>query len=371
MLHALRKVELNIEIAMKLFHPPTTSVERKASLQYLTKDVFSLEQLNNYEFGELLHVESVVTMVVNLTSAIIAISGNGIILLTFWKSNQLWSQSQLFIWCLAFADFLTALMVQPFYGAYKIAYMVGHFSASCVLRVIFETFGWFSAVLSCSLVSSILGERYLALHYHMRYHDLMTTKKIALYIAYLLVVTVILSLSRFATTNVAPFLYINVCGLLLSLLTLVVCYWKIYKVVRRHFQEIRDHNSTGESGQAAIDMQRFKKWVINMAYVTVLYMISYIPFTCVLFAYLCCGLTVNVEAAYDITRTMAFMNSSWNPFLYFWKIHELRETVKKVLKRGDPSTLIESRTINHSLWNLISFLFGQRNEFTKVINNID
>lgn len=89
MLHALRKVELNIEIAMKLFHPPTTSVERKASLQYLTKDVFSLEQLNNYELGELLHVESVVTTVVNLISAIIAISSNGIILLTFWKSNQL------------------------------------------------------------------------------------------------------------------------------------------------------------------------------------------------------------------------------------------------------------------------------------------
>ena len=93
---------------------------------------FFLEQLNNYEFGELLYVESVVTMVVNFIGAIIAISGNVVILLTFWKSNQLRSQSQLFIWCLAFADFLTGLIVQPFYGAYKIAYMVGHSSASCV-----------------------------------------------------------------------------------------------------------------------------------------------------------------------------------------------------------------------------------------------
>ena len=222
--------------------------------------------------------------------------------------------------------------------------MVGHFSASCVLRVIFETVAWFSAALSCSLVSSIIGERYLALHYHMRYHDVITKNKIVLYIVYLLVVTAILSLSRFTTTNLASFLYINVCGLLLSLLTLSICYWKIYKVVRRHFQQIRDHNSTGGSGQAAMDMQRFKKSVINMAYVTVLYMISYVPFTSVLLAYLCHGFTANVEAAYDITRTMAFMNSSWNPFLYFWKIHELREAVKKVLKRGDPSTLIESRT---------------------------
>ena len=54
-------------------------------------------------------------------------------------------------------------------------------------------------------------------------------------------------------------------------------------------------------------------------------------------AYLCYGFSSNVEVAYDITRTMPFMPSSWNPFLYFWKMHELREAVKKVVRR-DPTT---------------------------------
>ena len=294
---------------------------------------FFLDPLNEYKPGGLLYIESVVTSLINFIGAFFAFSGNGIICLTFWKSSQLRSQSQLFLWCLAFADFLTGMIVQPFYGAYKIVYIAGYVSASCVLRVIIETVAWFSAALSCALVSSIIGERYLALHYHMRYHDVITTKRIILYIVFLVIVMAIASLLRFAMANIRPFLYFSICGLLLSLITLLTCSWKIYKQVRRHFLQIHDQNSKESK---SIDMRRFKKSLINMAYIAVLYIIAYMPFTCVLFLYLHKGFTADVEVAYDITRTLAFVSSIWNPFLYFWKIQELREAVKKVLNRDIP-----------------------------------
>ena len=294
---------------------------------------FFLDPLNEYKPGGLLYIESVVTSLINFIGAFFAFSGNGIICLTFWKSSQLRSQSQLFLWCLAFADFLTGLIVQPFYGAYKIVYIAGYVSASCVLRVIIETIAWFSAALSCALVSSIIGERYLALHYHMRYHDVITTKRIILYIVFLVIVMAIASLLRFAMANIRPFLYFSICGLLLSLITLLTCSWKIYKQVRRHFLQIHDQNSKESK---SIDMRRFKKSLINMAYIAILYIIAYMPFTCVLFLYLHKGFTADVEVAYDITRTLAFVSSIWNPFLYFWKIQELREAVKKVLNRDIP-----------------------------------
>ena len=294
---------------------------------------FFLDPLNEYKPGGLLYIESVVTSSINFIGAFFAFSGNGIICLTFWKSSQLRSQSQLFLWCLAFADFLTGMIVQPFYGAYKIVYIAGYVSASCVLRVIIETVAWFSAALSCALVSSIIGERYLALHYHMRYHDVITTKRIILYIVFLVIVMAIASLLRFAMANIRPFLYFSICGLLLSLITLLTCSWKIYKQVRRHFLQIHDQNSKESK---SIDMRRFKKSLINMAYIAILYIIAYMPFTCVLFLYLHKGFTADVEVAYDITRTLAFVSSIWNPFLYFWKIQELREAVKKVLNRDSP-----------------------------------
>ena len=294
---------------------------------------FFLDPLNEYKPGGLLYIESVVTSLINFIGAFFAFSGNGIICLTFWKSSQLRSQSQLFLWCLAFADFLTGMIVQPFYGAYKIVYIAGYVSASCVLRVIIETVAWFSAALSCALVSSIIGERYLALHYHMRYHDVITTKRIILYIVFLVIVMAIASLLRFAMANIRPFLYFSICGLLLSLITLLTCSWKIYKQVRRHFLQIHDQNSKESK---SIDMRRFKKSLINMAYIAILYIVAYMPFTCVLFLYLHKGFTADVEVAYDITRTLAFVSSIWNPFLYFWKIQELREAVKKVLNRDIP-----------------------------------
>ena len=294
---------------------------------------FFLDPLNEYKPGGLLYIESVVTSLINFIGAFFAFSGNGIICLTFWKSSQLRSQSQLFLWCLAFADFLTGMIVQPFYGAYKIVYIAGYVSASCVLRVIIETVAWFSAALSCALVSSIIGERYLALHYHMRYHDVITTKRVILYIVFLVIVMAIASLLRFAMANIRPFLYFSICGLLLSLITLLTCSWKIYKQVRRHFLQIHDQNSKESK---SIDMRRFKKSLINMAYIAILYIIAYMPFTCVLFLYLHKGFTADVEVAYDITRTLAFVSSIWNPFLYFWKIQELREAVKKVLNRDSP-----------------------------------
>jgi len=293
---------------------------------------FYLDPQNDFEPGGVLYIESMVTTVVNMICSLIATSGNAIIIFTFYKSDHLRSQSHLLLWCLAFADFTTGLIVQPFYGAYKIAHLAGHRATSCVLRIILETVAWFSAAMSCVLFATITGERYLALHYHLRYHEVVTTRKILIFIAYLVISTAILSLSRFAVNGVKPFLYINIFGLLSSLFTLFICYWKIYKQVRRHFCQIQAQSLVRPDGRS-LDVQRFKKSIINMAYVSVLYMVSYLPFTCVLFAYLTFGFTSNVEAAYDITRTIALMPSWWNPFLYFWKMHELRQAVSNVMRR--------------------------------------
>lgn len=300
---------------------------------------FYLDPQNDFEPGGVLNIESVVTAVVNMICSLVATSGNAIIIVTFYKSNHLRSQSHLLLWCLAFADFATGLIVQPFYGAYKMAYLAGHRSVSCVLRIILETVAWFSAAMSCALFAAITGERYLALHYHLRYHEVVTTRKIVIFIAYLVISMAILSLSRFAVNGVKPFLYINIFGLLSSLFTLFICYWKIYKQVRRHFCQIQAQSLVTLGGQS-LDVQRYKKSIINMAYVSVLYMLSYLPFTCVLFAYVSFGFTRNIEAAYDITRTIAFMPSWWNPFLYFWKMHELRQAVRNVMRR-DSTPLTE------------------------------
>jgi len=102
-----------------------------------------------------------------------------------------------------------------------------------------------------------------------------------------------------------------------------------------------DQHTTTVSAQTDPHLKSLKKSVLNMAFVASLYMIAYLPFTCVLITYLSCGFTRNVEAAYDVTRIVAFMASSWNPFLYCWKMADLKGAVIKVLRKRPDVTTVE------------------------------
>ena len=305
----------------------------------LNEKCLFLESLNKP--GSLLVVESVITTVINLTFSLIAAASNGIIIITFWRTKTLRSPPHLLLLCLSFADLITGIIVQPFYGAFKITYLLKHYSLSCVFRVIMETVAWFSSALSCSLFTFIILERYLALKFHLRYQELITTKRVITFLVIYVVSIGGFSVSRLAMENSRPFIAISVIGILTALAILLICYCKIYQLVGHHHRQIRDQRTTTVSAQTDPHLKSLKKSVLNMAFVASLYMIAYLPFTCVLITYLSCGFTRNVEAAYDITRTVAFMASSWNPFLYCWKMADLREAVVKFLRKSQGVTTVE------------------------------
>lgn len=45
------------------------------------------------------------------------------------------------------------------------------------------------------------------------------------------------------------------------------------------------------------------------------------------------GYTIKVKIAYDYTTTVVFINSCLNPFVYCWRIKEIRHAVKNTLRR--------------------------------------
>ena len=295
--------------------------------------------------GKLVFIVSVITLIINLICSLIATTGNGIILATFWKSKHLRSPSHLLLLCLTFADFITGSIVQQFYVAYKITHLLEHHSLSCFFRVTLETVAWFSAAVSCSMFTSITGDRYFALHFHLRYHQVVTSKRVIALIVYVLLSFGSLTVSRFVLEDSKPFLVVSIVGLFLSLLVLLISVGNIYLLVRRHHRQIQSQHINNRhnpvSGNTP-NLRSLKKSTLSMAAVASLFMIAYLPFTCVLITYLVHGFTTNVEVAYDITRTIAFMTSSWNPFLYCWKMADVREAAKKTLKIRTDITEVET-----------------------------
>lgn len=292
------------------------------------------------EPGRLIFIENLTTIFVNIICSVIATTGNGIILVTFLKASHLRSPSHLLLVCLTFADFLTGFIVQPLYAAYKITHLLEQNSLSCFFRIIMETVSWFSGAVSCSMFVAITQERYFALHFHLRHHEVITKKRVMAFVVFLLVFSGSFTVSRFAMEDSKPFLVATVVSLFSSTLALLISDWKIYSLVRRHHRQIQGQNAI-QAQQNTPDLISLRKSTLRMAVVASLYMIAYLPFSCVLVAYLWYNFTVNIEVAYDITRTIAFMTASWNPFLYCWKMADVREAVKRTFKRQTIITVAE------------------------------
>ena len=108
--------------------------------------------------------------VLNAPLILTAITGNSLVLGAILRTPSLRSPSTVFLCSLAVSDFLVGLVLQPISFAY-------HLESSRSLLYAHNTLSsLFCAVSLCSM-ATIAVDRFLALHCHMLYPDLMTTKR--------------------------------------------------------------------------------------------------------------------------------------------------------------------------------------------------
>ena len=118
----------------------------------------------------------VVNCLLNVLLMLPSITGNVFVLVAILRTSSLRSPSTVFLCSLAVSDLLVGMVVQPFYIAHQL-------NPGLRLK---DAFDAFSSLLDCGVslctVTAISVDRYLALHHHMRYQNLMTDKR-AMYIS--------------------------------------------------------------------------------------------------------------------------------------------------------------------------------------------
>ncbi len=180
-------------------------------------------------------------------------------------------------------------------------------------------------------MAAISVDRFLALHYHMRYPHLMTTHH-ALYISMTLwFISLILALSSIWNTTASYFG--AAANIVICRSVSTVCYIRIYRIVRQHQLQIHAQQQAMQSFDAENfqDMERSKRSAINTFVFYIVLILCYFP---LFVAMVMLGIyQVHFTNAWNLTDTMAFMNSSINPILYCWRLRELRTAVKKTVKR--------------------------------------
>ncbi|XP_078384763.1 histamine H2 receptor-like [Oculina patagonica] len=280
-------------------------------------------------------------LVLNILLFLTASIGNGLILYALRRDSLLHPPSKLLLRCLATTDLLVGLVSQPLYVIYLLSLITTKEHQRNDLCVYSATLSTVSSSILClvSLMTStaISVDRLLALLLGLRYRQIVTFKRtLAVVIFYWLLDIAFVSFSSptYTIDKIKVFAAVAVC--LGNLVTSGFCYTKIIMRIHHHQNQVQmqmnvDQGSANGGGMG-INIARYKKTVSSALWVQLTLTVCYLPYTIVVAVISFRGLTLFLDTVWGIAVTLVFVNSSLNPFLYCWKIREVRLAVKDTIR---------------------------------------
>ena len=138
--------------------------------------------------------------------------------------------------------------------------------------------------------------------------------------------------------------------LTLCLIISLFSYTKIVLRLRQHQSSVRDNAQQGQAntGGSPLNLERYKRTVVSVALVHLALVICYLPFNIFNTLIHLKGIHPNIYFLYHFTTTLLFLNSSLNPFLYCWRIKEIRQAVKATTRRFCACLSQETSTLSRN-----------------------
>ena len=288
----------------------------------------------SFDNAQELFVTNVSTCILNVLFGIITFVGNSTILLAIKKNRGLHSPSFVLLGCMAFSDLLVGLICQPLFVGVKIAEFERSFTVYCWLRMLQTRSAWTTAGVSFLTVAAVSVDRLIALHLHLRYSAFVTVSRILQATLVIWILSVILTVVlRFWMTADREWFFIPLVIFVVVFLVLTVSTIKIFQMVRRHQRQINSQAEALSHLQSnTVNVLKCRKSAVTVLYIYGLVVICYVPFFATLITDMLYGYTIKVQLAYDFSGTVIYVNSFINPLVYCWRIREIRQAVKNILR---------------------------------------
>ena len=237
---------------------------------------------------------------------------------------------------LAASDVGVGLLVQPFYISTLVS-RLNKKRIDCIsYKKLLAAINFFCTS-SLFNVVTISVDRFLAVHLHLRYQELVTHKRVIAAVISIWLFSTIISSSAFydsllIISQVVWFVNMTVC-----LILVVIVYWRIYIVLKRHKNQIRGLQiQEVQQGVQNGDLSNFlklRKSALGTFYVCVVFMICYLPSYILSFLLLARLLSpISFCEALPYTIALLFLNSSLNPVIYCWKMGPIRRTLMDIMR---------------------------------------
>ena len=280
-----------------------------------------------------LYTVLVVNCVINAILSFTAIVLNIITIQALRKTSSLSKTLKTLLLSLAISDVGVGLVAQPLYVA-SLAMKIEQNTNNIAVHTVEEAYliptklfgfaSYFGVVL-------LTVDRFLAIHLHLRYQELVTYKRV---VAVVISVWLLSALISFLSLSMGPVALSIVLGTILVVWVVItgILYCKIYAAVRHHTNQmhalqIQQVAQNEDMANAA----RQTKTALATFYVYVVFLACYLPISCVQLAMIS-GETALLSYLCYFTLTLVYLNSSLNPLIYCWKMRYIRQTVMEILR---------------------------------------
>ena len=264
---------------------------------------------------------------VNILFSITSSLGNILILIALRKVTSLHPPTKLLFQCLAITDLGVGLTSQPLFAT--------------VLLIDYRNVNW-SVIESClslifcgvsmNISTALSLDRLLALLLGLRYRHVVTLKRVRIAVAGCWLTALVTALVIFLTRG-KIFPRIVMISIILSVIISLSSYTKIVLKLRQHQTSVQEnvHQGMANAGGVPKNLEQYKRTVVSIALLQVALVACYVPF-----------LIIHVLRERDsipnyvfslLSTTLVYLNSSLNPFLYCWRIKEVRQAVLGTIKR--------------------------------------
>ncbi|XP_078349169.1 histamine H2 receptor-like [Oculina patagonica] len=290
-----------------------------------------------------LYSSYIANCVFNAFSSYTAIMLNIVTIRAIRKTSSLPKPLKTLLLSLAVSDLGVGLLGQPFYVVLMVWWLQGNYP-NCAAYTTYTLITMVFSLASFFGVTAISVDRFLAIHLHLRYQELVTHKRVVAVVISIWVISVFIStFALWTPTNVTDitFTIIDIsCLVAISLLN-----YKVYLVVRRHTNEMQalqvQHVALANVAASV------RKSAVGMLYVYLAFLVCYLPQICSFIVSATSGPMTAMKGLVVYSWTLMFLNSSLNPVIYCWKMRHIRHAIMDMLGNMLPRhDLIETLQLN-------------------------
>ena len=279
-----------------------------------------------------LYSSYIVTCVLNAVFSFVTIVLNSLTIHAIGKTSSLPKNLKTLLLSLAASDLGVGLLGQPFYTTLLVKCILQYNRPSYFNKFSIALWQWFSLA-SLFGVTALSADRFLAIHLHLRYQELVTHKRVVAVAISMWLFSTFLSLLDVWTPFVAS-VVISII-LILCFLSTTYFYCKICLTVRRHrnqIQALQVRQVTLNGGEVMANSASLRRSAVGAFYVYFVFLVCYLPNYVTFVVKLLSEPNIDMEVLSLYTFTLVLFNSTVNPLIYCWKMRHIRRAVMDILR---------------------------------------